>query len=76
MSIPFNGENLIPLLDVPGHLPKGRNGIATNPATVFRWVKHGRNGVKLETLSIGGRRFTSTEALQRFFDKLTRIEDR
>lgn len=35
-------------------------------ATVWRWTKHGHSGVKLETLRIAGRVFTSREAIERF----------
>jgi Protein of unknown function (DUF1580) len=34
-------------------------------ATIARWASKGRNGVKLETVVIGGRRFTSLEAVER-----------
>jgi hypothetical protein len=35
-------------------------------STVWRWIQRGVRGVKLETYLIGGRRFTSREALERF----------
>lgn len=34
--------------------------------TIMRWKREGLRGVKLETLLIGGRRYTSVEALHRF----------
>ncbi len=57
-------ETLIPIADVPAHIP-------TRPhiATVWRWIQKGIRGVPLETSLIGGRRFTSEEALQRFFER-------
>ena len=39
--------------------------------TVYRWTTTGCRGVTLETLQIGGTRFTSHEALQRFSASLT-----
>ena len=35
-------------------------------STLWRWVQHGCRGVKLESLALAGRRFTSREALDRF----------
>lgn len=40
-------------------------------ATVWRWVQSGCRGTKLETILIGGRRYTSEEALQRFIERTT-----
>jgi hypothetical protein len=40
-------------------------------ATVYRWFQHGVRGIRLETVLLGGRRFTSHEALQRFTERLT-----
>ncbi len=34
--------------------------------TLWRWVLNGVKGVKLESMLIGGRRYTSREACQRF----------
>ena len=35
-------------------------------STIHRWRLRGVYGVKLETVMVGGRRYTSREALQRF----------
>jgi hypothetical protein len=35
-------------------------------STLWRWSRRGVRGVTLETVSIGGRRYTSREALGRF----------
>lgn len=35
-------------------------------STVIRWSRKGVQGVKLETVLVGGRRFTSLEAIDRF----------
>lgn len=40
------------------------NGV--NVATVWRWCTRGVRGVKLESLAVGGRRYTSAEAFERF----------
>ena len=35
-------------------------------ATVWRWILNGLGGVRLESVKVGGRRFTSSQALKRF----------
>lgn len=35
-------------------------------ATVWRWAQNGIRGIHLESLRIGGRRFTTAEAFERF----------
>lgn len=52
-------ENLIPIRQAPGHIP-GRPHISA----VYRWLN--RPMRPLESLMIGGRRFTSQEAIDRF----------
>ena len=42
-----------------------------NPSTVWRWSLRGVRGVKLETFSVGARRFTTIEAFGRFVDGTT-----
>jgi hypothetical protein len=39
--------------------------------TIARWATRGRQGVRLETVTIGGRRYTSLEAIQRFVRQLS-----
>ncbi len=55
-------ENLIRIAEVPKHLP-GRPDVST----VYRWLNSG----KLESVMIGGRRWTSTEAIARFVNRST-----
>ena len=52
-------ENLNRINQVPKHLP-GRPDVST----VYRWLNSG----KLESVMIGGRRWTSLEAIARFVD--------
>ncbi len=44
-------------------------------STLHRWRQLGVRGVKLETCLIGGKRYTSTQALQRFTDAVTAAVD-
>jgi len=59
-------EHLKPLsrasADVPG-----------NPhcSTLIRWALRGVRGIKLESVVVGGRRFTSVEAIRRFIQRLS-----
>ena len=43
-------------------------------STLHRWRASGVRGVKLETLLVGGTRFTSTEAIARFIAEQNRDE--
>ncbi len=44
-------------------------------STLYRWSSKGVRGVRLEAVGIGGKRVTSKEALQRFFDRLAGQDD-
>ena len=61
MDIDFSSETLLSLSAAAKLLP-GR----PHPSTLHRWRLRGLRGVKLKTVLIGGRRFTSSEALSRF----------
>jgi Protein of unknown function (DUF1580) len=54
-------------------LTGGRERIASHPspATLYRWALKGVRGIKLETVMMGGRRYTSDEAVDRFFARLS-----
>lgn len=58
-------EDLFPLTDT-ANIP-GR----PHPTTVGRWATRGVRGIRLETVRIGGRLYTSAEAVQRFVAALT-----
>jgi hypothetical protein len=62
-------EQLLRLIDLPDVLP-------SRPAlsTVRRWASDGIDGVVLETMRLGGRRYTSHEAITRFLDRLNEME--
>jgi hypothetical protein len=42
-------------------------------ATLYRWISPGVNGIRLETIRVGGSTCTSEAALQRFFDRLSEV---
>ena len=72
--IDVQNETLIPFRDVPGCCKK-HLGNRVHPTTVQRWRLRGARGVKLETLLAGGTRYTSAEALNRFFAGTTAAAD-
>ena len=68
MSIDFETERCIPIGEAPKNIP-GRPSLAS----VYRWMTDGvRGGVRLESLVVGGQRFTSIEAIGRFIARTTR----
>ena len=51
-------------------LVPGRSGKGVSLATCWRWMLKGHRGVKLESLLVGGVRYTSVEAFKRFLAQL------
>jgi hypothetical protein len=51
---------------LPGHV---------HVSTIHRWRLRGAKGIKLETVLIGGRRYTSREAVARFAAAVTAARD-
>jgi hypothetical protein len=69
--ININNETLLTLAEAARSLP-GR----VHVSSLWRWARRGIKGVKLESIAIGGRRFTSIESLQRFADQLSEIDSK
>ncbi|NLS92124.1 MAG: DUF1580 domain-containing protein [Planctomycetaceae bacterium] len=68
-------EEYLSFAQAARRLPSVREGGSTSQYTVARWALKGLRSdsgehVLLEKIRIGGRNFTSMEALNRFFDKL------
>jgi len=42
-----------------------------SPPTTWRWAMRGIKGTQLETLCVGGRRYTTQEAFARFVERRT-----
>ena len=68
--IDLSTERVVTLSEATRHVP-GRGGKRPNVCTIYRWGDRGLNGVRLETLQVGGTKCTSIEALQRFCERLT-----
>jgi hypothetical protein len=69
-------ETKIPLALAAAETPPARNGKKTHISTILRWILHGAKApdgsrVRLEALRLGGRWFTTREAIQRFAAALT-----
>ncbi len=72
----IHDETLVAVRKIPSHVPRNAGtGKKINVATVWRWIHRGCRGVKLETALIGGNRFSSLEALQRFAEATTLAAD-
>lgn len=52
--------------------PSRRRGKRPHVATLHRWASVGCSGVRLETVSVGATRCTSSEAIVRFLEAVTR----
>jgi hypothetical protein len=63
-------EELVPFQQAPRSIPT-----RPNLSTLHRWRQRGIRGVTLETILIGGERYTSREALHRFFERSTAAAD-
>lgn len=61
------------------YTPAGMKQLGLNPppspATLHRWRLRGRYGVRLETFLRGGRRFTTRDAVELFFERIAAIAD-
>lgn len=64
-------ETLLSFAQAAKRLPHRGDGKPCHPNTVARWAREGLGSVILESIRIGGRRYTSVEACQRFFEALT-----
>jgi hypothetical protein len=70
-----DGEKRLTLNAAACLVPNRSGGQGVDPATLWRWALKGLKGQLLETRMIGGIRFTSAEALDRFFDAVTAASD-
>lgn len=65
MAIDIERERPISLAEVPAFVPK-RNGKKVHYSTVYRWTTKGVRGRVLESIMVGGIRYTTVEAVHRF----------
>jgi hypothetical protein len=57
-----------PITDVLISLPKLGRSLSEppSPVSLWRWHSRGVNGIRLDTVVVGGRRFTTAEAFSEF----------
>ena len=60
-------ETVVPISQAPKFYPGGR----PNLSTVYRHLGRGVRGTRLETFVAAGRRYTTIEAIGRFFERTT-----
>ena len=70
MALDFSQEQFLTLTEAAASLP-GK----VHKNTLVRWHLKGVKGVHLETVMIGGRRYTSQESIQRFVERTTTAAD-
>lgn len=70
-QIDLDTERLLPLAKAARELPGG----PVHVGTLYRWFQKGVRGVRLETIMRGGVRFTSWEAIERFFRATTAVAE-
>ena len=63
------GESLIPISAAGEEMP-----MENSRATRERWMREGIRGVVLESILLGGKRFTSKEAIARFLRAQLRVD--
>ena len=69
MINPLNDE-LLTLAEAARMLPR-----RPNLCTLWRWASKGIKGIRLETVSVGGRRYTTRTALADFFRRTSEAGD-
>ena len=71
MMIDIQSETLLSLSKAARQVPPA----GVNIGTLYRWMLRGVRGVRLDTVLIGGKRFTSAQALNLFFERTTAAAD-
>lgn len=66
-AIDINREALLRIAGIPAYL-ESLGVLPPHPSTIHRWISQGVGGRRLGTIRIGGRSYTSKEALVRFVE--------
>jgi len=74
MAIDLEKDTLLTVAQAAAYL-KERTGTKPHVSAIYRWMMAKPGKPKLEWIRIGGRRYTSVEALQRFADAPTQDEE-
>jgi hypothetical protein len=68
--IKFDSGKTLTLREAAALLPG-----SPNRSTMHRWAHRGIRGVRLATILVGGRRYTTREAIEEFIAALSKQED-
>ena len=71
MASDIHAEQLLTLSEAARALPRLRGDRKVHVSTLYRWIKRGVRGVRLESVKIGRTLVTSREALQRFAERVS-----
>jgi len=71
MSIRIGRDEFLTLSEAAKRLPAKNSGRRLHVAALYRWASNGCRGVVLETIHVGGQRYTSLDALQSFLEAVT-----
>jgi hypothetical protein len=69
--IDTTAEKLITFLEAAEIVPSRHPGCKLSTTTVWRWAQRGVRNIKLESVYVGGSRYTTREALARFAEAIT-----
>ena len=77
MPIDVFDERVVSFSEATKRLPKSARGKKIHVCALYRWAQGGLKSydgqiVRLETIRVGGTTCTSLEAMQRFFERLSR----
>jgi hypothetical protein len=67
-------EGLLSFGEVAEILPRRRGGRKIHRSCLHRWASAGLRGHRLETVQVGMSRYTSRQALNRFFARLAKVD--
>ena len=74
MTVNVTTEKLVTLNQAVKLLPRV-GGKQIHVSTLWRWCKKGLKGINLEYIRAGSKIITSREAIQRFFDVMTQLDE-
>ncbi len=74
-TIDITSEQLILFSELPKHLPPQPSGKKIHLSACYRWKNQGLVGIRLATVFVAGNRYTSAEALNRFWAEVTAAKD-
>lgn len=69
-ELPTDDVRLFPLSKAPAEIER-MHGVRPHRSAIYRWVKRGTSGVRLQVRAIGGTLHTSRPWLEEFFDAVT-----